>query len=208
MNVPDLHRRACDEFGKRVDAVADDQWHLPTPCSDWDVRTLVNHIVAESLWTPPLMEGRTIKEVGDRFDGDVVGDDPRKAFHEAATPAIEAISSDGAMSRTVHLSFGDTPAREYAMQLFADYLIHGWDLARATGGEERLDPELVAACSDWFKSVRTLIAPAARSGRGPMFPPTPTRKRSCSRSSAEPLDALKPIVCEFDRAWRGEGHKR
>lgn len=153
MNVPDLHRRACDEFGKRVDTVADDQWHRPTPCSDWDVRTLVNHIVAESLWTPPLMEGRTIKEVGDRFDGDVVGDDPRKAFHDAATPAIEAISSDGAMSRTVHLSFGDTPAREYAMQLFADYLIHGWDLARATGGEERLDPELVAACSEWFKSM-------------------------------------------------------
>jgi uncharacterized protein (TIGR03086 family) len=170
VNVPDLHRRACDEFGKRVDAVADDQWHRPTPCSDWDVRTLVNHIVAESLWTPPLMEGRTIKEVGDRFDGDVVGGDPRKAFHDAATPAIEAISSDGAMSRTVHLSFGDTPALEYAMQLFADYLIHGWDLARATGGEERLDPELVAACSEWFKSMEDAYRTGGAIGPRPDVP--------------------------------------
>lgn len=170
MNVPDLHRRACDEFGKRVDTVADDQWHLPTPCSDWDVRTLVNHIVAESLWTPPLMEGRTIKEVGDRFDGDVVGGDPRKAFHDAATPAIEAIRSDGAMSRTVHLSFGDTPAREYAMQLFADYLIHGWDLARATGGEERLDPELVAACSEWFESMEDAYRTGGAIGPRPDVP--------------------------------------
>lgn len=170
MNVPDLHRRACDEFGKKVDAVADDQWHLPTPCSDWDVRTLVNHIVAESLWTPPLMEGRTIKEVGDRFDGDVVGDDPRRAFHDAAAPAIEAVGGDGAMSRTVHLSFGDTPAHEYAMQLFADYLIHGWDLARATGGEERLDPELVAACSEWFKSMEDAYRTGGAIGPRPDVP--------------------------------------
>jgi uncharacterized protein (TIGR03086 family) len=170
VNVPDLHRRACEEFGRRIDTVADGQWHLPTPCSDWDVRTLVNHIVSETLWTSPLMEGRTIKDIGDRFDGDVVGDDPRNAFHEAATPAIDAMSSDGAMSRTVHLSFGDTPAPEYAMQLFADYLIHGWDLARAIGGDDRLDPELVAACSEWFKSVENAYRSAGAIGPRPDVP--------------------------------------
>jgi ketosteroid isomerase-like protein len=50
----------------------------------------------------------------------------------------------------VHLSFGDTPATEYAWQLVADHVIHGWDLAVATGGDPRLDDELVAAVADWF----------------------------------------------------------
>jgi uncharacterized protein (TIGR03086 family) len=167
MNVPDLHRRACDEFGRRLEAAADDQWHLPTPCSEWDVRTLVNHIVAENLWTPPLMEGRTIAEVGDRFEGDVLGADPKTAFRNAAAAAVDAVSSDGAMDRTVHLSFGDAPAPEYAMQLFADHVIHAWDLARGIGADDHLDPELVAACTEWFKSMEDAYRSAGAIGPRP-----------------------------------------
>lgn len=155
-DIRDLHRRAVEGFGARVRAVGDDQWELPTPCSDWDVRALVNHVVGESLWTVPLMEGATIADVGDRFDGDVLGDDPKAAWESSAGPAVEAMAADGAIDRTVHLSFGDTPASEYASQLFADHLIHAWDLARATGGDERLDPELVDACAEWFAAMEPL----------------------------------------------------
>ena len=56
--------------------VGEDQWGAPTPCADWDVRELVNHVAGEDLWTAPLLEGSTIEEVGDRFDGDLLGDDP------------------------------------------------------------------------------------------------------------------------------------
>ena len=63
----ELHRRAVEEFGARVKAVADDQWELPTPCSDWNVRQLVNHLVYENRWTVPLMGGSTIAEVGEKF---------------------------------------------------------------------------------------------------------------------------------------------
>lgn len=54
------------------------------------------------------------------------------------------------MDRIVHLSFGDFQGRVYAMQLFADLLIHGWDLSVATGQGTRLDADLVAACAAWF----------------------------------------------------------
>ena len=54
------------------------------------------------------------------------------------------------MERTVHLSFGDVPGAEYALQLAADHLVHAWDLARATGGDERLDADVVAAIRPWF----------------------------------------------------------
>jgi uncharacterized protein (TIGR03086 family) len=57
------------------------------------------------------------------------------------------------MNRTVHLSFGDFPGSEYAMQLFADLLVHGWDLARATGQPAEMSPDLVAACAGWFAPI-------------------------------------------------------
>jgi uncharacterized protein (TIGR03086 family) len=149
-NLVELHRRAVDGFGQRVDAIRDDQWGEPTPCSDWDVRALVNHLVNENRWTPPLMEGRTIEDVGDRFDGDLLGDDPHEQWADASAEALAAVGTPGALDRTVHLSFGDTPAVEYVMQLTADHLIHAWDLARAIGADERLDPEIVAAIAAWF----------------------------------------------------------
>lgn len=152
MDVPDLHQRASREFAERLRRISDDQWDSPTPCPDWDVRGLVHHLVYENVWTPPMMEGATVSEVGDRFEGDLLGDDPTGAFEAASARAVAAIHDPGAMERTVHLSFGDFPGHEYAMQLFADHLIHAWDLARAIGADERLDPDLVAACGEWFAS--------------------------------------------------------
>lgn len=125
--------------------MGDDQWHGPTPDADWDVRTLVNHLVNEDRWAPPLFDGATIAEVGDRFDGDLLGDDPKAAWAEASVAAVGAATADGALTRTVHLSFGDFPGEFYLSQLICDHVIHAWDLARAVGADERLDPELV----DW-----------------------------------------------------------
>ena len=152
----ELHRRAVEEFGARVRAVADDQWELPTPCSDWNVRQLVNHLVYENRWTVPLMTGRTIAEVGDRYEGDLLGDHPTKAWDEAAAEAVGAVGADGALDRIVDLSSGPTPATEYVSQLYADHLIHAWDLARAIGADDRLDPELVDACATWFASMEDI----------------------------------------------------
>jgi uncharacterized protein (TIGR03086 family) len=156
MDVTDLHQRTVAEFVSRLDTVGD-QWNAPTPCSDWDVRTLVNHIAYEDLWTVPLMEGGTIAEVGDRFEGDLLGDDPVAAARAAADAATIAAASGLVAGRTVHLSFGDTPAEEYAYQLAADHLIHGWDLAAATGGDRRFDPELVDAIAAWFENREDLF---------------------------------------------------
>jgi uncharacterized protein (TIGR03086 family) len=170
VNVPELHQRACALFGERVHQVGDDQWNMPTPCSDWDVRTLVNHVTAENLWTPPLMKGSTVEEVGNRFDGDVLGSDPKGAWDGAARAALSAVQEEGAMERTVHLSFGDSPGREYAYQLFADHLIHSWDLARGVGADDSLDPELVDACAAWFAQVEDAYRAGGAIGPRPEIP--------------------------------------
>ncbi|MGW4461801.1 TIGR03086 family metal-binding protein [Micromonospora sp. NBC_01796] len=150
MDLLQTYRRSLDEFTDRVAQVGYDQWALPTPCGDWDVRALVNHVVVEDRWTVPLLAGATIEQVGDQFDGDLLGDDPAGTAQDAAAAAERGASEPGALDRTVHLSFGDTPASEYLHQLLAEHLVHGWDLAVAIGVEPKLDAEAVRECARWF----------------------------------------------------------
>ncbi|HSJ43363.1 MAG TPA: TIGR03086 family metal-binding protein [Euzebyales bacterium] len=160
----DRYRRASIRFGELVHLIRDDQWDLPTPCVDWTVRDLVNHVAGENLWTEPLMAGRTIAEVGTAYDGDVLGDDPVASSDDAAAAARDAVGADGALERTVHLSFGDTPAAEYVQQLLADHLLHGWDLAQAIGVDDRLDLDLVDAVAAWFDTVEEAYRQAGAIG--------------------------------------------
>ena len=171
MELETLHRRAVEHWAARVAAVTDDQWDDPTPCTEWSVRDLVNHVVGEELWTAPLLRGRTIAEVGSQFDGDVLGDGPllkaRVASAEAAAVVDEIVPGGG----RVQLSYGEEDMGEYVRQLCADHLIHGWDLAAATGGNTSMDPELVAEVATWFAQREAMyrgggaIGPR-QSGRG------------------------------------------
>src|SRR5215468_711364 len=170
MEVPMMLRRAVGEFGTRVSEIREGQWDAATPDTEWRVRDLVSHLVSEDLWAPPLFAGSTISEVGDRFDGDVLGADPQGSWRAASADALVAADEPGVMDRTVHLSFGDFPGREYAMQLFADHLIHAWDLARAIGADERLDPELVDACAAWFDAVEDAYRSAGAIAARPLVP--------------------------------------
>jgi uncharacterized protein (TIGR03086 family) len=164
MDLVDLYRRSVAEFTGRVGQVRPEQWTAPTPCAGWDVRTLVNHLVAEERWVPPLLAGATIAEVGDRFEGDVLGDDPVGTAAEAARESEAATAEPGALDRIVHLSFGDTPATEYVRQVLADHLVHSWDLAVAIGADARLDPEAVRACAEWFTEREDLYRRAGAVG--------------------------------------------
>jgi uncharacterized protein (TIGR03086 family) len=137
-------------FEQRLSMVVASQWTAATPCEDWDVRTLVNHVVGELLWVPPLLAGNTIAEVGDRFDGDILGSDPSVTYKSAAASAQAAASESGAQERTVHLSFGDFAGSEYLGQVISDVVIHSWDLARAVGADDRLDPSLVAFVDEFL----------------------------------------------------------
>ena len=164
MDVVDQHRRVVEGWLSRVAGVGDDQWNLPTPCAEWSVRDLVNHVVGEGLWTAPLLEGKTIADVGDQFDGDVVGDDPAGAARRAAGQALEAADARVPQGGQVSLSYGQEDMHEYVRQLVADYLVHGWDLATATGGDTSLDPDLVEQVAAWFAEREDLYRSAGAIG--------------------------------------------
>lgn len=134
---------ALAEFDRRVALIRPGQWHDPTPCAEWDVRALVDHLVTEQLWVPPLLDGATIADLGDRFDGDQLGDDPVAAWKSAAAAAREAFAAPGALHRPVELSYGRRPADGYCQEMTLDLAVHAWDLARGIGADDHLDEDLV-----------------------------------------------------------------
>jgi uncharacterized protein (TIGR03086 family) len=156
---------AMAEFDRRVRAVRPEQWHNPTPCTEWDVRALVNHLVAEQLWAPLLLDGATVEDVGDRFDGDQLGADPVAAWASAAVAAREAFAAPGALRRFVELSYGRRPAEGYCQEMTLDLTVHAWDLARGIQVDERLDGELV---SDVLAFIEPQVEQLAGTG---MFAP-------------------------------------
>jgi len=149
MDLLEAHGAAMREFDRRVQLIGDDQWSNPTPDTQWSVRDLVEHLVGEQLWVPLLLGGSTIEEIGDRFDGDNLGADPKTALSLAITAARNAWLAPGAIDRTVHLSFGDAPATEYGWQMTTDLAVHAWDLARGIGADDDLPDDLCAAVLDF-----------------------------------------------------------
>jgi uncharacterized protein (TIGR03086 family) len=184
-DVRELHRRAAEGFGRRVTTVRPEQWGLPTPCTGWDVRALVNHVVSGNRWTPELLAGHTISDVGDRLEGDLLGDDPVGAWTDSAAAAVAAARNSD-LTEPVQLSSGPELAAEYLTQVFADLLIHTWDLARAVGADDTLEPDLVAACAGWFAGVADLCRQAGVVG--PRLPVPAT------------ADPQTRLLAEFGRA--------
>ncbi|HVV30104.1 MAG TPA: TIGR03086 family metal-binding protein [Mycobacteriales bacterium] len=167
---PDRARKLYEDgvahFTGLVHAIKAGDWRRPTPCTEWSVRDLVNHLTSEALWIPPLLSGATIADIGDEYDGDVLGPEPVRAWTGAAAAALAAVAAPDVADRTVHLSYGDTTATHYVFQLGTDLLIHGWDLARGIGADDSLDPDDVHL-------VRTETGDTDLASSGFFDPPVP-----------------------------------
>jgi uncharacterized protein (TIGR03086 family) len=158
VDIAALHEKALASTRRYVAGTSLDQMADATPCEGWDVRTLLNHIVSGNEWAAELASGKTIEEVGDRLDGDVVGDEPLATYDASAQRAAAAFNAPGALEAPCAVSYGPVPGEVYAGHRFIDVLIHGWDLAVATGQNPSLDPALVAACWEVVEPQAELLA--------------------------------------------------
>lgn len=158
LDLADVHARALEHTRGIVEGVPSDQLAGTTPCDGWNVADLLNHVVSGNFWVGPLVAGQTIDEVGDRFDGDVIGDEPARAYAESAAIAGAAFKGEGAMEAPVAVSYGPVPGSIYCGHRFIDVLVHGWDLAKATGQDTTLPPDLVLACIEVVKPQAELLA--------------------------------------------------
>ncbi len=139
----ELFAGAAEVFDGLVVQLKEVDWQNPTPDDDWSVRDLVNHVAVEDLWVPEMMNGKTVAEVGNKFDGDQLGGSPKEVWSKASADALEAFKAHP--NGVAHLSFGDTPGQAYAAQMFMDHLIHAWDLAKGANLDYNPNQELIEA---------------------------------------------------------------
>ena len=135
---------ANDEFARRLRLVGPDDWPRPTPCSEWDVRALVNHVVGANVRYQLLLHGAPTEQVEATRTVDHLGDDALASFVARADSVVACFHEDGALERVAHHAAGDRTGGDLLSMRILDAAIHGWDLARAIGADETLDDDVVA----------------------------------------------------------------
>lgn len=132
--IADRYRRLSAEFAARIAAVPDDAWDAPTPCADWSVRDLVDHVVAAQAIFRGLV-GRHTPPVD-------AATEPRAAW-ATASGLVQGDLDDPVRAGTTFEGHFGTQSFEQAVDRFLnfDLVVHGWDLARATGQDDAIDPD-------------------------------------------------------------------
>jgi len=141
----------ADGFGRRVAGVREDQWSATTPCPDWDVRALVSHVIATHERVVATVTESTPREV--ESDGDLAAQ-----WSEASASVASALDDPALSSKMISGMFADQPFESLVGRLLcADTLFHTWDVARATGQDEHLDPEAVKKAFEFLEPIDDAI---------------------------------------------------
>src|SRR5687767_15144181 len=124
-----LHARAVGVARGVVEGIRPDQLGEPTPCSEWDVREVLDHLTGfyRSLVAAAAGDALADDETGRE------GEDPRAAFVALTGEAATVLREPGALDRSYPMPWGEMPGGALARTLAMDLTIHAWDLARATG---------------------------------------------------------------------------
>ena len=146
---------AFDEAVAVVSKVKPDQWTFPSPCSEWDVRGVVNHMTMGAQMVAACVAGNEFSPAADPL-----GDDPAGALRAAADAALAAFTSDpSALGRMIKMPFGEMPGAAVAGIFTNDEFAHAWDVAKATGQSTDLNPAMAEGC---LAAARQFITPDLR----------------------------------------------
>ena len=165
----DVLERAFATTRKIVAKVTPDDLDKPTPCASWDVRALVNHIVAGSHWFASSTNAGVAAEGGDAAGTDFTAGDLTASYDEGIKASLAAFSAPGAQEKMVKLPFGEFPGAVFMGLATNDTFVHGWDLAKALGQPLDIDPEMAAQL---LEQVRATIPDQFRGpdGQAPFGP--------------------------------------
>jgi len=157
MAEPETFVLADQALARVVAQIAPDQWDMILPSTfatrsrpePPSLRTLINYHAYDDAWVPDVLAGLTMEEAGsDKFDGDLLGDDPVANFDAIVERACAAASAVTNLDAVAHLSFGDYTVREYFWQINQFRALRAHDIARAVGVDPHLPDELVQGIWD------------------------------------------------------------
>jgi len=141
--VATMHR-VITETTRVVENIEPAQLDNPSPCDEWTVRDVLNHITGgATMFGLCVRDGNVPDEkLGELMTGDNLGADFKGAWTTAAVDAEASFAIPGAMDKIVKLPFGEMPAGMALNIAIFDVMTHAWDLAKATGQSTALDPEV------------------------------------------------------------------
>ena len=131
------HQRAQDAFAHVLARVTSDQLSLPTPCPEWNVKALIDHVIVGNQ--------RVVERAGGQLAP--LPEEPGAAHRALAKVAQEIFAEPQALTRTYQLPIGEISGAVFIELRTSDLLVHAWDLAIATGQPTDLDPELAGTSS-------------------------------------------------------------
>ncbi|HET9050100.1 MAG TPA: TIGR03086 family metal-binding protein [Candidatus Dormibacteraeota bacterium] len=167
-------------LGRLVAGVRPDQWSAPTPCTEWDTRMLVNHVVGGMLVFVANIDGQAPPDRG----RDHLGEDPAAAFATVARELHEAFVRPGVLAAVHPSPLGDAPGSMLVSMRLVEHLVHGWDLGEATGQTLDVPAGLVDRT---LADLRTVLPGGRR--QGGMF----ADEQPCA-GEAPPLDRLAAFL--------------
>jgi uncharacterized protein (TIGR03086 family) len=146
--------------------VRDDQWTDPTPCTEWNVRDLVSHHVVGNYAFASILHGERPAAPQEMLGP---GRDLLSAYRDSAAAVLGAFRQPGVLERLFTVPFGTVPGMVALHLRITEALVHGWDLARATGQAADF-PDDLAEEELAFSRAKLGDVPA---GRSPFAPPQP-----------------------------------
>jgi uncharacterized protein (TIGR03086 family) len=160
MDAMDAVDASAERVVELVGQVRPEQWSEPTPCTEWDVRTLVGHLIATRHGYCALLDGGSAADLMSFIarQGEAAGTDPVATLMTAVRSVRAAFAEPGALERTVNHPIGEIAGSQLLDMLVMDSVIHAWDLATAIGVDAALDERLV-------DEVYEFLAPRAEGGR-------------------------------------------
>lgn len=155
-----------------VAGIGPDAWGLPTPCTGWSVRDVVNHLVAGNLLFVRVLGGEQLpprEELLAASRADQLGDDASGAYRASAAALAGAFRADGALERMVTVPAGTVPGIAALHLRTVEAMVHGWDVARATGLPLAFPDGLVEQELAFTRDMLPRV-PSAPAGQGPFAP--------------------------------------
>lgn len=140
----DMLELGLDQAGALIEGIRPEQAGLPTPCTAFDVRALVNHIVYDLETFARLLTGQPRGSA----DADLLGADWSRSYRQAAAALLEIWREQGT-DGTMRTGLGELPRTWALGQHLSDITVHAWDVARATGQSTELNPELAEVSLEW-----------------------------------------------------------
>lgn len=159
----EMYERVVERTGDIVRNIRRDELGAATPCPDWDVRTLINHLIGG-------MNSMSAAGSGEKVEMDTgvdhAADDHVGAYERASKSALETFKEPGALDKTFTMPWGDTPGSMALGLVLSDCVVHGWDLAQATGQQIMIDDDVAEAI---YGMTTKMMEPKGSFPRGDRF---------------------------------------